>query len=120
MAPFLTEAWVRALDAAAAPIAVDEGTHLCIEHVVDDFTYHLAFSNGAVRFHLGPAVNHTVRFVLDRDTARGIAQGTVSAQRAFMRGALRIEGDTMALANAQPTLRQLHDAFASVRDTTEW
>lgn len=120
MAPFLTESWVRALDAAAAPIAFEGSSDLCIEHVVDAFTYHVVFASGTVRFHLGPAVNFTVRFVVDRETAKGVAQGTISAQRAFMRGVLRIEGDTMALANAQPALRQLRDVFAEVRDTTEW
>ena len=53
-------------------------------------------------------------------TATAIARGELSAQRAFMNGRLAIEGDTLALAHAQPALRGISDAFAEVRSSTEW
>lgn len=120
MAGFLTDAWVDALDVAATDLAVPGDTTLCVEHVVGSFTYHVAYAGGRVRYRPGPAADATVRLVADRDTAAAIARGELSAQRAFMNGLLAIEGDTLALVNAQSTLRAIGDAFAGVRSSTEW
>ena len=120
MARFLTAEWVDALDRAAGSLAVAHDMSLCVEHVVDAFTYHVDYSAGRVRFRVGRAGDPTVRLMADRGTAAAIARGELSAQRAFMNGLLRIEGDTLALAQAQPALRSLGDAFAEVRSSTEW
>lgn len=120
MARFLTDQWVDALDAAAAPLEVSGELELCIEHVVESFVYHVSYGGGRVRYRAGAATDSTVRLVADRETATAIARGELSAQRAFMNGRLAIEGDTLALANAQPALRSIGDAFAVVRSSTEW
>lgn len=120
MARFLTDQWVDALDAAAAPLTVSGQLELCVEHVVDSFIYHVSYRDGRVRYRTGAAADPNVRLVADRDTATAIARGELSAQRAFMNGRLAIEGDTLALAHAQPALRGISDAFAEVRSSTEW
>ena len=120
MARFLSTEWVAALDAAAAALTVDDQTSLCVEYVVDRFTYHVTYAAGRVHFHNGAAPAPTVRLVVDRDTGSAVARGALSAQRAFMNGLLRIEGDTLALADALPALRLLGDTFAAVRASTEW
>ena len=120
MARFLTDEWVDALDVAASELRVGDDVDLCVEHAVGAFTYHVAYTAPRVRYRTGPADAATVRLVADRDTAAAIARGELSAQRAFMNGLLAIEGDTLALVNAQPALRAIGDAFAAVRASTEW
>ena len=120
MATFLSAEWIDELDAAAAAITVEALPALCIEHFVDDFVYHVAYEDSRVRFRVGEAQQPTVRITTDRVTAASIARGELSAQRAFMNGFLRVDGDTLRLANAQPSLRLLPDFFADVRETTEW
>lgn len=120
MAPFLTTEWIDELDAAAAAVPIAALPALCVEHVVDEFVYHVAYEAGRARFRIGEARQPTVRITTDRATATSIARGELSAQRAFMNGLLRVDGDTLTLANAQPSLRLLPDFFANVRSTTEW
>lgn len=123
MVRFLTDAWVDALDRAAATLQCTPdvaGATLAIEHVVDTFTYHVRIDGTGVRFVAGPAPVATVRFTADRATAHAIASGGTSAQRAFMDGRLHIDGDALALSRALPALRGLDDAFAAVRAATEW
>ena len=120
MARFLSIEWIDALDAAASAINLEALPALCIEHHVDGFVYHVAYEDGCVHFRVGEAQEPTVRFTTDRVTAASIARGELSAQRAFMNGFLRVDGDTLRLANAQPSLRQLPDFFADMRSTTEW
>jgi putative sterol carrier protein len=61
-----------------------------------------------------------VRVRADRATAAAIAQGTLSAQRAFMQGQLRVEGDTLTLSTTAGSLRDLDDVYADVRAGTDW
>lgn len=120
MARFLTDEWLADLDDAAAALVCPAGTSLCIEHHVDGFVYHVALRDERVRFRAGAAPDATVRLHADEPTARAIAQGELSAQRAFMNGRLRIGGDALALERALPALRTLGDAFAGVRERTAW
>lgn len=120
MARFLTPEWVDELDRAAAALEFRAGAPVAVEHVVETFTYHVLLGDGRVRFVRGPATEATVRFTADRDTARAIATGALSAQRAFMDGVLHIDGDPLALERELATLRELDDVLGAVRDTTEW
>lgn len=120
MATFLTAEWVKALDEAASGLHYAAAAPLTVEHAVGAFAYHVAYADSRVRFLCGAAACPTVRLVADRDTAVAIARGELSAQRAFMNGLLRIEGDTLAFANALPAFRVLGDVFAAVRADTEW
>lgn len=120
MARFLTTAWVDDLDRAAATLTCAAGTEVCIEHDFGGFTYHVVLADERVRFHAGPAPTATARLAADADTAGAIARGELSAQRAFMNGLLRVGGDALALERALPAMRALGDAFAGVREQTEW
>jgi putative sterol carrier protein len=125
MVAFLTDAWVAALDDAAAafspapPIdAALEG--LVVGYAVGDFAYHLVFSTDAVQARSGAHDAATVTFRCDRATATAIARGEASAQRAFMAGNLRIGGDASALLRAHGAIAALPDLFAAVRDRTDF
>jgi SCP-2 sterol transfer family len=117
---FLSPEWVDALNDAAASLRHGLTTRLCVEHVVGDFVYHVDYRDERVTVHLGAADEPTVRLHADYETAAAIARGELSAQRAFMTGRVRIDGDVLALAGAQTALRTLPDPFADVRSTTEW
>lgn len=129
MVPFLSDAWIRALDDAArsderlADLAA--GPALVVQQEVvggptGDVTYHLRIAEGEVRFATGPADDADVRFRQDHDTAVAIASGRSSAQRAFMSGHLQVGGDLRVLVDRAELLAALADVFATVRaDTAE-
>jgi putative sterol carrier protein len=119
---FLSDEWVAALDEAApAAGACDpELDGLVIGYDVDDFAYHLVFSSTGVRARPGTDAAATVTFRCDRATAVAIAQGSSSAQRAFMAGKLRIGGDASALLRAHGAIAALPDLFAAIRPETDY
>jgi putative sterol carrier protein len=119
---FLSDEWVRELDRSSPRSATcrPELVGLVLGYQVDDFEYHLEFTDAGVRAHLGAAGDPTVTFRCDRATATTIAQGESSAQRAFMSGKLRIGGDASALLRAHGAIAALGDVFAAIRPDTEW
>lgn len=127
MLTFLSDEWIAALHEAAtadrALAATTAEVALTVEQCVTDgpegeVRYHVRFDHGRVAVVAGPAADATIRFTTDRATAAGIAQGQLSAQRAFMTGRLRVGGDLRAVLDHQPVLAALGDAFASVRART--
>ena len=120
MLRFLSDAWLQALDHCASEVQLAEPLDLCVEHVVGDTVYHVAFSGRQVRFVPGAASDPAVRLLTSRPHAVAIARGETSAQRLFMNGELSLEGDAHALVLALPALRQLDDVFAEVRAGTDW
>jgi hypothetical protein len=117
---FLSDAWVRALDDRASEVQLAEPLELCVEHVVGDVVYHVAFTGRRARFVPGAAHEPAVRLLTGRSHAVAIARGETSAQRLFMNGELSLEGDAHALVRALPALRQIDDVFAGVRAVTDW
>jgi putative sterol carrier protein len=121
---FLSREWVEALDGAAAAASArpDDAPwpSIVIQHEVDGARYHVVVEPGRVRFRVGAAAAPTVTLTADRATATAIARGTLSAQRAFMAGRLRVRGDATALTGALPAFAALPDLFAAVRDQTEF
>lgn len=143
MLKFLSPDWIEALDLAGRPSdapdhrvdpdggsvdltpAAAEPGHVVIEQRVleddrDDVVYVVSVTPSGIRVHAGAAVSPDVVFTLGRATAAAIAQGTLSAQAAFMAGDLRLDGNTAALLQSQAALTDLADRFAAVRDETEW
>ena len=122
MAEFLSTAWMRELhEIARAHQRLAEqtrGLNLVVEQRIDGDHAHPP--DGAVAVAAGPAATPTVTFAQDRPTARAIATGEASAQRAFMTGGLRVGGDLQALLAAQEVLVGLGDVFAAVRETTDF
>ncbi|MEO6628989.1 MAG: SCP2 sterol-binding domain-containing protein [Aquihabitans sp.] len=134
MLAFLSPDWLAALDEAAqADPRLAEGTaslSLVVEQRIlkvpgadsstTDLSYHVSIDHGQVSVVPGPAPAPTVRFSQDLATARAIAQGSESAQRAFMTGRIQVGGDLRALVEHQEILGDLADVFASVRARTDF
>lgn len=115
---------VSADDALAAALA---GVALTIEQVVVDgggagatVTWHVAIADGKVALAAGPAPRADVRFTTDRATAAAVASGTLSAQRAFVEGHLRVGGDLSALITHQRAVAAVDDALAPLRPRTTY
>ena len=127
MLAFLSDPWIEALDHAATDAGnlaeLTVGMALVIEQEVVDgdrtVTYHVVIDDGRVSVRPGPAPTATVRFSQDADTARAVAAGELSAQRAFMTGRLRVGGDLTVLLAHGEALAELDDVFASVRARTD-
>lgn len=122
---FLSEEWVGLLGAAVAGLRVDPEVTLAIEQNVacpdgSVFVWHLAVDGGWVSAAVGAAGSRPGRLVFstDRETARSIAAGEASAQRLFLEGRLRLEGDAGLLPGARAALEALGEATAAVRGRT--
>lgn len=124
MVAFASPEWIAALDAAARnhaawPEAM-RSVHLTVEQVLTDGTaWHVVIDRGTVRVHPGRAARPTVTFTQPRELAAAIARGDQSAQAAFLRGDLRVGGDTRALVEHAGSLAALEDVFAAVRADTD-
>jgi putative sterol carrier protein len=126
---YLSPAWLRALQDAAdtSPTlpGATAGMHLVVQQVVTggpdgDVAYHVIVDDGRTTVRAGRADDPTITFTQDRDTARAVSRGELSAQGAFMAGRIRIRGDLPALVAQQDALLRVDDIFASVRATTEY
>ena len=122
---FLTEEWVGLLGAAVAGVRVDPEVTLVIEQNVacpdgSVFVWHLAIDRGRAAAAVGPGRGGPGRLVFstDRETARCIAAGEGSAQRLFLEGQLRLDGDAGLLPRARAALEALGEATAAIRGRT--
>lgn len=115
MPVFPSDEWVDWLDAALSECRVDDTVGLVLEyHASDDdsvFCWHVRIASGRVSAAVGRAGEAHGQPVLtlasDRDTARAIAVGGGSAQRAFAEGRLRFSGDPRLLLAARPALEAI-------------
>jgi predicted lipid carrier protein YhbT len=123
MVRFLSDAWVAAMDDAAATVTVPPEVAMVVDQTVTDarseVRYHLVVADGRIAVRRGPAEDAQVSFRQDLVTAWAIASGRASAQRAFMAGHLRVGGDLNALVANRDVFTALDQATASVRDRTE-
>lgn len=128
MLAFLSPDWLAALDAAAqadpALAAATHGVTLVVEQRISDtptgdVCFHVTFDDGRVTVTPGRATTTSVSFSQDYATARAIADGSESAQRAFMTGKLRVGGDLRTLLEHQEAMTALDDVFATVRAQTD-
>jgi putative sterol carrier protein len=126
---YLSPAWLSALqdaaDASSTLPGATAGMHLVVQQVVTggpdgDVAYHVIVDDGRTTVRAGRADDPTITFTQDRDTARAVSRGELSAQGAFMAGRIRIRGDLPALVAQQDALLRVDDIFASVRATTEY
>ena len=125
MAQFLSDAWLSELDAAARTARPPSDMSLVIQQVVVDdaepeVAYALRIRDGAMSVAPGRVDDADVTFTQDRDTARSIAEGSLSAQAAFMSGKLRMGGDLRDVLERSTGVVDLDDLFASVRASTQW
>lgn len=80
--------------------------------------YHLQVGDGSATFGAGPAPTEHVRLEQSWETAVAVATETVPAQEVFIKGLVRITGDTERLINCSPVFAALDSAFESVRSLT--
>jgi hypothetical protein len=123
MAEFLSDEWLRELDAAARSAPdLQLADPIVVETVVDG-------PEGAVGYQLrlgpdGASVatpgTHSadVVFVTDADTAWALHQATLRSQDAFARGLLKVRGRPELLAAHREAFARLGRAFARVREST--
>lgn len=69
--------------------------------------WHVSIDGGVVRAASGPSVDATVTLTSSLDTASAIHRGELSAQRAFLDGALQIGGDLQALIDNRAVLAEV-------------
>jgi hypothetical protein len=123
MAEFLSAAWVSALDTAAREAhELRTESPFVVETVVrgpdGDAGYQVRFGpDGGSVASAGAAVPDVV-LVTDRETAWALHQGTVRAQDAFARGALKVRGRPELLSARAELLVALARALAPVRAAT--
>jgi predicted lipid carrier protein YhbT len=110
VADFLTDAWFSELEAAAASADVPTSLQFAIEQTLEGDPGHhwqVRIADGVVIVDRDPSTEADVRLTTDVATARGIHEGRVSAQRAFLDGRLQIGGDVQALMAHRETLAEL-------------
>jgi len=119
---FLSPEWFDTLARAARsapPFDVSGDRPLVIEQVattVDgEHIWHLTLDADGSTVTVGPADDPTVRFSTSAAVAEAIVRGTDDPRGAFLRGDLRIGGDTQRLVAHAAALRQLDDVFAAAR-----
>ena len=126
MPEFLSPEWIAALDAAAAGLTEAEGVgDLTIEQVVRgpegvEVRYQVRFAAGRVRVVAGGTDEPDVRVIADAETAAAIHRGELSAQAALVAGRAKLQGPIQHLRGREAVLRDLDDAFASVRASTTY
>ncbi len=129
MLRFLSADWLRAFDGAlradqglgerfaANPIAIAQ--EVAIEGEMVRYVVVLDASGGRVEAR-NDRLQPDVTFVCDRETAVGLAQGTLNAQRALTSGRLKLRGEVDRLAAASSALAGLGDLLAGLRADTEF
>lgn len=121
MLRYLSDEWLAEADAALAGLAPLPGP-LTVGFVVTDGpdgdrSYRISLGPQHVRLWSGRD-DAPVALVQTWATARAIAQGERSAQRAFLDGDIRIEGDVTALLGQQQALAGIEDRWADLRSRT--
>ena len=121
MAEPLSDAWIDALDNAAAehPGLREAATTmaLVLEYSTSGGpTWHVVFDHGSVRVIAGPADHPDLRFATDPATARALATGTLDPLRAVIDGALALGGDPRLLVEHRAVCDGLGDVFAVARE----
>ncbi len=121
----LTDEWVELLGNTVAGRRVDPEVTIVIEHNVTEpdgsvFIWHLAMTEGRAEVALGPgrAGPDRLVFTSDHETANWIAFGEASAQRLFLEGRIRLDGDANLLLTARSAFETLGEAMATVRSRT--
>jgi putative sterol carrier protein len=125
MARFLSPAWVADLAAAAGDVEVAADVAMTVQQVVVDgagepVRWTLRVAGGRVAVEAGGVGDPDVTLTTDRATATALARGEVAITDAFMAGRLRVAGDLRTLLRAGGVLGALDEAFASVRERTDW
>jgi putative sterol carrier protein len=126
---YLSLDWIDAMQAqvaASESLADLASTHsIGVTQVVTDgpegsVLYHFQVGNGIARFASGPAPDEDIRMEQTWETAVGVATGSLPAQEAFIKGHVRISGDTQRIVDTVPVFAALDAAFEAVRALTTY
>ncbi len=118
----LTAEWLRQLEATTSAIETDPSVSLVIQQTVSSeppLQWHVVITGGSATTVVGPTVDPDISLRTDHQTAVDIATGKVSAQRAFLEGALQISGRIDSLIQARNDLESIGDSLWKVRKTAE-
>ena len=121
MAEPLSDAWIAALDNAAAEhLGLQEAAAamaLVLEYSTSGGpSWHVVFDHGSVRVVAGPADHPDLRFATAPTTARALAAGTLDPLRAVIDGDLTLVGDPRLLVEHRAVFDDLGDVFAIARE----
>lgn len=84
----------------------------------DTVVYHLQVGDGIASFGAGPAEHEDVRFEQSWQSAVDVATHVVPAQELFIKGLVRITGNTQLIVDCVPVFAALDTAFETVRSQT--
>ena len=110
MTEFLSDVWFDTLEARASRAVVPAGIELTLHQTVGRdpaVSWQINIGGGAVRIERGVGHEADVHLTTDLNTALGIYRGEISAQRAFLDGRLRIDGDIATLMTHREVLETL-------------
>ena len=82
--------------------------------------YHLQVGDGVASFGPGAAPTEHVRMEQTWDSAVSVATEQAPAQEFFIKGLIRVSGDTQRLIDCAPVFGALDSAFSAVRSKTEY
>lgn len=104
-----SDAWITAFAERAAGVAVDPVARVVVQQELTDTgaRWHLVIDGGRVTVAAGEHASPDVWFAQDAATATAVADGTLSAQQAFMDGRLRVRGELTRLPAAAGALAAL-------------
>lgn len=126
---YLSLEWIEAMQASVAnsePMQTAARTHdIGITQVITDgpegtVVYHLQVGNGSASFGAGPAPMEHVRMEQSWETAVAVATEQIAAQEVFIKGHVRIGGDSQRIMDSLPVFAALDTAFAPVRIKTTY
>jgi hypothetical protein len=120
---YLDDRWLTEADAALAgltPVGIELTIGVTVTGGPDgDRRYRMVL--GPDRVGIDPGAGSAgVRMTLAWPDAVAVAQGNISAQRAFLDGRLRLGGDTGLLLGHQDALADLDDRLAPLRAVTRF
>jgi putative sterol carrier protein len=85
-----------------------------------EVVYHVQVRGGLLTFASGVAVPEDVRFTESWETAVAVATGTMNAQEAFIKGAVKFSGNHQLLIDSADLFAKLNEVFESVREHTNY
>ncbi|HEX2273563.1 MAG TPA: SCP2 sterol-binding domain-containing protein [Acidimicrobiales bacterium] len=128
MTRFLSPEWLALVEEAAGRDErvrqASSTVELTVRHVVrggpqGDVAYTVRIADGVVRVRPG-GTDGDVELTQDYDTAVAISRGMLTPAAAFATGRLKLGGRVDTLVRQGDALAALTDAFAGVRETTEY
>lgn len=115
---FLSDEWLAELDRLLSE-AQPAAAALVIQQVVDERDYFLTLGPDVVSASAGRAATPSVTFTQSRATAWAVFSGAMSAEEAFVRGDIDLQGDVTLLLQHGAAMSVVATHLASLRACTE-